>query len=66
MKIHRVDSGEHQPISIKKTIQWFPFLTIMEHTANNMENNNTLISSLLKVFAMFEIRLGYKEEKLDI
>ena len=32
-KIHRVDSVEHWPTSIKETIQWFPFLIIMEHTA---------------------------------
>ena len=31
-----------------------------------MENNNGMISSLLKVFAMFEIRLSYKEGILDI
>ena len=37
----------------------------MEHTANNMENNG-LISSLLKVFAMFETRLSYKEGISDI
>ena len=36
-KIHRVDSGEHWPTSIKKTIQWFPFPTIMYHTANTNE-----------------------------
>ena len=35
MKIHRVDSGEHWPTSIKEIFQWFNFLTIMEHTANN-------------------------------
>ena len=35
----------------------------------NMENNNNkkgLISSLLKVFAMFEIRLSYEDKKIDI
>ena len=29
-KIHCVDSDEHWPTSIKKTIQWFPFLAIMD------------------------------------
>ena len=38
----------------------------MEHTANNTEENNGLISSLLKVFAVFEIHLSYKEGILDI
>ena len=37
----------------------------MKHTENYMENNG-LISSLLKVFAMFEIRLNYKGGTLDI
>ena len=44
-KIHRVDSSEHWPTLIKETIQWFPFLTIMENTAKTMKNNNGLISS---------------------
>ena len=38
----------------------------MEHTANIMGKNNGLISSVLKVFAIFEIRLSYKELILDI
>ena len=33
-KFNRVDSDEPRPKSIKKKIQWFPFLTIMEHTPN--------------------------------
>ena len=33
-KFNRVDSDEHWPESIKKKIQWFPFITIKEHTAN--------------------------------
>ena len=36
-KIHCVDSGEHWPTSIKETIQWFPFIIIMEHTAKQMK-----------------------------
>ena len=37
----------------------------MEHTANKMQENNGLISSLLKMFSMFEIRLSYGERYLD-
>ena len=37
----------------------------MEHTANNIKND-WLISSLLKVFAMFEIRLSYEDKKFDV
>ena len=65
-KIHRVYSGDYWPTSIKETIRWFPFLTIMEHTENITENNNGLISSLLKVFAIFELRLSYKVGILDV
>ena len=61
-KFNRVDGDEHWPTSIKKKIQWFPFLTIMEHTANKMKENNGLISSLLNMFSMFEIRLIYGDE----
>ena len=47
-------------------MKWFTFLTTMEHTEKIMENNNELISSLLKVFAMFELYLNYKEGKLYV
>ena len=36
----------------------------MEYTPIIMESNNGLISSLLKVFSMFELCLNYKEGKL--
>ena len=38
----------------------------MEHTANKMQENKGLISSLLKVFAMFEIRLSYGNKEFDV
>ena len=47
----------HCPTSIKDTIQFFPFLTIIEHTANIIKPNKGIITSLLKVFAMFQLRL---------
>ena len=42
-KNNRVDNHNHWPESIKETIQWFPFLTIMEHTANKMLDDKGLI-----------------------
>ena len=42
---------------MRDIIHWFPFITIMEHTANILKPNKGLITSLLKVFAMFELRL---------
>ena len=62
----RHDGEYYWPKSIKETIQWFPFITIMEHTANITKKNNRLISSLLKAFAMFELRLNDKEGRSDV
>ena len=64
-KFNCVDSDDHWPTSIKKTIKWFPFLTITEHTANKTKENNGLIPSLLKMFSMFDIRLSYGDKELD-
>ena len=53
------------PASIKLTIQWFPFHAIMEHTGNIIQDDTHLMSSLLKMFSMFKIRLSYGEKDLD-
>ena len=37
----------------------------MEHNVNIMQDDTHLISSLLKMFSMFEIRLSYGEKGLD-
>ena len=37
----------------------------MEHTVNIMQDDKHLISSLIKMFSMFEIRLSYGEKYLD-
>ena len=63
-KFNRIDSDKHWPKSIKNKIQWFHFLTIMEHTANKMQEDTGLISSLLKMFSVFEIRLSFGDEYL--
>ena len=34
--IDRIDNFEHWPVSIKRTIEWFTFLDIMEYTGNDM------------------------------
>ena len=51
--------------TIKDTIQRFPFLTIMEHTANILKLKQGLISLLLKVFAMFLLRLIGVKDKVE-
>ena len=37
----------------------------MEHTQNIMQDDTHIISSLLRMFVMFEIRLSYGEKDLD-
>ena len=64
-KINRIDDFENWPVSIKSTIQWFPFLGIMKYTGNDMQNDTHLTSSLLKMFSLFEIRLSCGDVDLD-
>ena len=60
-EINHYDSNLYWPTSINETIQWFPFIAIMEHTANIMKTTKGRIPSLIKACAMFELRLiGYK------
>ena len=58
-KIDRNDSDSYWPTSIKYTIQWLPFITIIEHTSNIINPNKGRITSLLKSFAIFQLRLFY-------
>ena len=58
-KIKRQADRDHWPASIKSTLQWFTFHAIMEYTGNLMKDDTHLISSLLRKFSMFEIRLSY-------
>ena len=44
------DSNLYWPTSIKDIIQWFPFIAIMEQTANILNPNKGLIPSLLRFF----------------
>ena len=46
-------------------MQWFSFLTIMEYNTNKVQEDTGLISSLLKIFSMFEICLSFGDEDLD-
>ena len=62
--INHHDSDLFCSTSIKDKMEWFPFLTIMEHTANIMNPNKGIITSLLKSFAMFELRLIVDKYKL--
>ena len=61
-EIYFHDINLYWKTSIKDTIQWFHFIAIIEHTANNLEQNKALVTSLLKVFAMFQLRLFYGKQ----
>ena len=62
-EMNRHDSNLYWPTSIKDTFQWFPFITIMEHTVKNMNPNKGAIPSLLEEFSIFELRLIGDKEK---
>ena len=64
-EIDHHDSDLYFTTSIKDTIQWFPFLTIMEHTLNILKTNKGLIPSLFRVFSMFWLRLIDDIDKVD-
>ena len=50
--IDRHDSNMYYPTTIKYTIQWSSFFTIMEHTENVINPKQGIITSLLEVFPM--------------
>ena len=62
----RRDSDLYWPTTIKYTIQWFPFLAIMEHTANILKPKQGLTTSFLNIFAMFELRLIDDRNKVAV
>ena len=64
-EIDRHDNNFYWPTSTKYTIQWFTFITIMEHTANILKPKQGLITSLLKVFSMFELSLIDDRNKVE-
>ena len=63
-KFDRHDRDFYWTTTIKDIIQWFHFITIMEHTANILDPKQGLINSLLKVFDMFELSLIDDRNKL--
>ena len=53
------------PTRIKEVINWFLFLNIMKYTADKIENEITLLPSLLKMFSMFHMRFWYDNKHDD-
>ena len=52
----------YRPTIIKEGINWFPFLNIMEYTVDKIDNEITLLPSLLIFFLMFQMRFWYDNE----
>ena len=48
-KNNRKHEFKHWPASIKLTLQWFPFLEIMEYTGNDMQDDTHLTSSKMEL-----------------
>ena len=65
-KINRQADHNNWPASIKSICQWFHFHAIMEYTGNIMQDDTHLTSLLLKMLAVFEIRLSCGDNDLDI
>ena len=64
-QINRHDSDLYWPTTVKDTIKWFPFLTIMKHAANSLKPNKGIIASLSKIFEMSELCLIDNKYKLE-
>ena len=52
---------EYRPTIINKGLNWFPFLNIMEYTEDRIENDITLLPSLLNMFLMIQNRCWYNK-----
>ena len=55
-EINYHDSDEYWKTPIEDTIKWFNFLNINEYTEDIMKTKSGTIPSLLKTFAIFELR----------
>ena len=55
-KIDRNYKTECWPKSIMESLNWLPFIDIMEFTADKIRNDKNILPSLLKKFTMFKIK----------
>ena len=55
----------YSPKSIKEVFNWFPFLDIMEYTSYKIDNEIALLTSLLNMFLMYQMRFWYDKEQDD-
>ena len=60
------DHEDYWPTDIKNTINWFPFDNIIENIAIHMNMDVEYILSLLKLFAMFQIKFNNNSDEKNI
>ena len=59
------DSKSYCPTIIIENIRWFTFITIIDHTEDKINNQITLLPSLLNVFSIFNMRMWDDNENLE-
>ena len=64
-KFNRIDNHKHWSALIKNKIQWFTLPSIIEDTANQMQEDKGIISSLLNMFSMIKIGLSFGDKHLE-
>ena len=64
-EIDRHSSISYCPTSIKEVINWFTFMNTMDYIADKIDNEITLLPSLLNIFSMFQMRFWYNKEHDD-
>ena len=64
-RINCIDNSDHWPESIKKNIEWFPFLDIMEYTGKDMISDISLTTLLLKMFSMFSVKITVRDDTVN-
>ena len=62
-KIDRNYKTDYSPKSIMESLNWLPFIYVMDLTADKIENDINLFSSLLNVFKMFEIKCWWNKKR---
>ena len=64
-RIIRIENFDHWPESIKRTIEWFTFLDIMEYNGKDMISDISLTTSLLKIFFMFRVKITVRDDTVN-
>ena len=48
-----------------RSLNWLPFIDIMEFTADRIDNDKNILPSLLKIFTMFKIKCWRNQREDD-